>query len=338
MRRIPTLRGLQAFETVARAGNLAAAAESLGITASAVSHRIRGLEEELGIRLFVREPKGLSLTAAGRRYRVDVEEAFDLLARATADLVGPDLSRPLTVSLTSEIGIRWLMPRFPRFRAAYPDIDIALLATYQLADVAAGEADMALRYGRAPWPGLKAEPFLGFEVSPLCSPEMMESIRGLDPAEALSRCTLIREDNNDWDDWLAAAGADDVEPAGQISFADYSMGLAAAIAGQGMILGYSGYIQAEVASGALVQPFELTVPVEKAYYLVYPEERLADYRVRAFRDWVISERQDDDAPAEDAFPDFQAPDPAGIINSKSAPKADRRDGNRTNKTIATRGS
>jgi LysR family transcriptional regulator, glycine cleavage system transcriptional activator len=338
MRRIPSLRGLQAFEAVARAGNLAAAANMLAITVSAVSHRIRGLEEELGVRLFVREPTGLSLTAAGRRYRTGVEDAFDLLARATADLAGPDLSRPLTVSLTSEIGIRWLMPRFPRFRAAYPDIDIALLATYQLADVAAGEADMALRYGKAPWPGLEAEPFLSFKVSPLCSPQVMETIRGLDPAAALSRCTLIREDNNDWDTWLVAADADDVEPAGQISFADYSMGLAAAIAGQGMILGYSGYIQAEVASGALIQPFELTVPVEKAYYLVYPEARLSDDRVRAFRDWVISERRVEVESAEDAVPDFQAPDPAGILNSKSAPKAGRRGGSRTSKTGATRGS
>jgi LysR family glycine cleavage system transcriptional activator len=317
MRRIPTLRGLQAFEAVARAGNLAAAADTLGITASAVSHRIRGLEEELGVRLFSREPKGLSLTAAGRRYRVGVEDAFDLLARATADLAGPDLSRPLTISLTSELGIRWLMPRFPRFRAAHPDIDIALLASYRFADIVAGEADMALRYGMAPWSGLEAEPFLRFKTSPLCAPQVMETIRGLDLAEALSRCTLIRdgcEGGDDWSQWLAAAGADPVTPAGQLQFDDYTMGLAAAVDGQGVILGYSGYTQAEVAAGALIQPFELSVPVMKAYYLVYPKERLADYRVRAFRDWVISERMDDGTPDEAIFPDFQASDPAGIID------------------------
>src|SRR5262245_41186579 len=115
MRRLPSLRGLQAFEAVAKAGNLNAAAENLRITPSAVSHRIRGLENELGLRLLRRGPRGLILTDAGRRYRGSVEDAFALLSRATHELVGPDLSRPLTVSLTSEIGIRWLMPRFHRF-------------------------------------------------------------------------------------------------------------------------------------------------------------------------------------------------------------------------------
>jgi LysR family glycine cleavage system transcriptional activator len=289
MRRVPSLRGLQAFGAVARTGNLAAAADSIGITASAVSHRIRGLEEELGVRLLRRLPRGLALTEAGQRYRVAVEDAFALLAKATADLLGPDLSRPLTISLTSEIGIRWLMPRFHRFRAQHPDIDIALLSTYQLANLAAGEADFALRYGEGRWPGLKAEPILRFVVSPLCAPRLMDEIRGFPPAAALAKGTLICAVDDDWDAWLKAAGAAGVKPARQLRFVDYSMAVTAAIDGQGIVLGYSGYLEAEIASGVLVRPFDLTVPVKKAYFLVYLEERLADDRLRAFRDWVISE-------------------------------------------------
>ena len=152
MRRIPSLRGLEAFGAVARAGNLAGAADSIGITPSAVSHRIRGLEEELGVQLLQRLPKGLALTEAGHRYRVGVEDAFALLARATADLLGPDLSRPLTISLTSEIGIRWLMPRFHRFRAQHPDIDVAILSTYELANLVGRRG----RPGPALWRGTVA--------------------------------------------------------------------------------------------------------------------------------------------------------------------------------------
>jgi LysR family glycine cleavage system transcriptional activator len=274
---------------VAASGNLAAAAAAIGVTPSAVSHRIRGLEEELGVRLLERLPKGLALTPAGRRYRVAVEEAFGLLARATADLLGPDLSRPLTVSLTSEIGIRWLMPRFHRFRANNPEIDIALLSTYELTDLAAGEADMALRYGEGDWPGLVAEPVLRFEVTPLCVPGLRDEIAGLPPAAALARSTMIRDAEDDWDTWLGAAGASGVKPARQLLFVDYSMAVSAAINGQGIVLGYSGYLESELAANALVRPFDLTVPVTKAYYLVYPRERLADRRVRAFRDWVIEE-------------------------------------------------
>ena len=289
MPRLPSLRGLQAFEAVARLGNLAAAAESLGITPSAVSHRVRGLEKELGLELLQRSPRGLSLTAAGQRYRAGVESAFGDLAKATEALLGPDLSRPLTISLTSEIGLRWLMPRFHRFRAQHPDIDTALLSTYAVADLKAGEADLALRHGQGRWDDLEVEPILEFAVSPVCAPEVQRQIAGVPPAEALAEQTLIRSDYDEWDLWFAVAGVQNVKPRRQLHIVDYSMGIAAAVAGQGVLLGYSGYVDAELAAGLLVRPFQLSVDTGNGYYLVYSRDRLADPRVRAFRDWVLDE-------------------------------------------------
>jgi len=287
--RLPSLRGLQAFEAVARLGSLAAAADLLGITASAVSHRIRGLEQELGVALLQRSPKGLSPTPVGRRYHDAVAAAFGGLAAATKELLGPDFSRPLTISLTSEIGLRWLMPRFHRFRAQHPDINTALLSTYAVADLKSGEADLALRHGQGRWQGLEVEPILEFAVSPVCSPAVQQQIAGVPPAEALAAQTLIRSDYDEWDLWFAVAGVQNVKPRRQLRIADYSMGIAAAIAGQGILLGYSGYVDAELAAGLLVRPFELNVDTGNGYYLVYPKERLADPRVRAFRDWVLAE-------------------------------------------------
>lgn len=289
MRRLPSLRGIQAFEAVSRFGNLAGAADFLGITGSAVSHRIRGLEKELGVNLLRRSPRGLTLTDAGRRYREGVEPAFASLAQATSDLLGADLSRPLTISLTSEIGIRWLMPRFHRFRARHPDIDTAILSTYQVVDLQAGEADLALRYGDGRWEAVEAEPILEFAVSPVCSPALKDEIAGLSPAEALATQTIIREDSVDWKLWLEAAGVDGFEPSRQLRFVDYSMAVSAAASGQGILLGYSGYVDTEVAAGLLVYPFDLSVSTGKGYHLVYRRERLADPRVQAFRDWVLSE-------------------------------------------------
>lgn len=289
MQRLPSLRGLQAFEAVARLGNLAAAADFLGITGSAVSHRIRGLEKELGVLLLQRSPKGLSLTAAGSRYREGVAGAFAELGRATADLLDPDLSRPLTISLTSEVGLRWLMPRFHRFRERHPDIDTALLSTYEVVDLQAGEADVALRYGKGGWADEEVVPFLKFSVSPVCAPAVRERIAGMSPLEALESQVIIRESYHDWASWLEAAGIDDFQPTGTLQFRDYSMAVAAAVAGQGIVLGYSGYVDAEVDAGLLVQPFELSVLTGKGYYLVYRRERLADPRVQAFLDWVLSE-------------------------------------------------
>lgn len=289
MQRLPSLRGIQAFEAVARLGNLTPAADALGITASAVSHRLRGLESELGVLLLRRTPQGLALTEAGRRYRGAVEQAFAGLAQATSELLGPDFSRPLTISLTSEIGLRWLMPRFHRFRAQHPDIDTAILSTYQVADLRAGEADLALRYGNGRWEGVEAEAVLRFLVSPVCAPALREAIAGLPPAQALTTQILIREDYDDWEVWLKEAGLAGFKPSRELRFIDYSMAVAAAVSGHGILLGYSGYVDAEVAAGALVQPFDLRVPTGKGYYLVYRKERLADPRVRAFRDWVVSE-------------------------------------------------
>ncbi|WP_299617232.1 LysR substrate-binding domain-containing protein [Pelagibius sp.] len=289
MQRLPSLRGIQAFEAVARLGSQAAAAAFLGITGSAVSHRIRGLEKELGMELLRRSPKGLSLTEAGRRYRGAVEDAFAGLAQATADLLGPDPSRPLTISLTSEIGLRWLMPRFQRFRLQHPDIDTAILSTYRVVDLKAGEADVALRYGKGRWPDVEAERILGFSVSPVCAAGVHREIAGLSPAEALAGQILIRDDYDHWEQWLEAAGIGSIEPFRQLHIGEYSMAVAAALNGQGILLGYSGYIDSEVASGALVYPFDLSVATGEGYYLVYRRERLADPRVRMFRDWVLSE-------------------------------------------------
>lgn len=289
MRQLPSLRGLQAFEAVARLGTLAAAAETLGITASAVSHRLRGLEAELGVELLQRSPRGLALTAAGRRYQGAVAEAFSGLAQATAELRGPDLSRPLTVSLTSEIGLRWLMPRFHRFRARHPDIDTSILSTYQVADLKAGEADLALRYGEGGWPDGVSETILEFTVSPVCAPAVAEAIAGLTPRDALLSQTLIYDEYDEWPLWLAAAGIEGFVPPHRLGFRDYSMAVTAAVAGQGILLGYSGYIDAELQAGLLVQPFDLQVATGKGYHLVYRKERLGDPRVRAFRDWVLAE-------------------------------------------------
>lgn len=236
-----------------------------------------------------RSPRGLTLSAAGRRYHAGVAAAFAGLAEATAELRGPDLSRPLTISLTSEIGLRWLMPRFDRFRARHPDIDTALLATYDVVDLQAGEADLALRHGQGRWPGLEIEPILEFAVSPVCSPAVAQEMAGLPSVEALAGQTLIRSEFDDWDLWFAVAGAQNVKPRRQLRIADYSMGIAAAVAGQGIQLGYSGYVDAELAAGLLVRPFKLSVDTGNGYYLVYAKERLTDPRVRAFRDWVLSE-------------------------------------------------
>lgn len=292
MSRLPSLRGLQAFEAAVRSGSLSAAADLLGITPSAVSHRIRGLEDELGVSLFDRAPHGLHLTDAGQQYRVDVEHAFGRLRKATTELLSAKSRVPLRISVTSEIGSRWLMPRFHRFRALWPDIDTAILSTKLPADLVAGAADVALQYGEGQWSGLEAEQILSFSVSPVCTPSILDGLCSGDKIALFRECTIIRETNHeddDWNIWLDAAGISELRPPHELRFADYSMAIAAALDGQGIALGYTHYIENEIRDGRLVQPFDLRVPTKNGYFLLYEKSKLSDHRVRAFRDWVIAE-------------------------------------------------
>ena len=176
-------------------------------------------------------------------------------------------------------------------------LDIAILSSYRLVDLQAGEADLALRYGAGRWPGLEAEPILEFTVSPVCAPALADEMAGLSPGEALAGQTMIRSNYDFWAPWLAEAGLAGFEPKRQLQFADFSMALAATIKGQGVLLGYSGYVDDDIATGRLVHPFDLHVAIGAGYYLVYVRERLADPRVRAFRDWIRSELDAPDNPA-----------------------------------------
>src|SRR3546814_6672692 len=115
------------------------------------------------------------------------------------------------------------MPRFHRFRVQHPDIDTAILSTYQLADLQAGEADLALRYGDGRWQGVEAEAILRFLVSPVCAPSLQQAIAGRPSAEALAAQTFIREDYDDWDLWLKEAGLAGFKQSRELRFVDYSM-------------------------------------------------------------------------------------------------------------------
>ena len=305
MARLPTLNALRAFEAAGRHLSFTRAAEELHVTQAAVSHQIKSLEEQLGIRMFRRGPRGLLLTDAGQAYLPEVREAFQRLTTATERLLEDDARGAITVSVLPSFAARWLVPRLTRFREEHSDIEVRVAADDRLADFDRDDVDVAIRYGRGDYPGLHADRFLTEELYPVCSPKLLERLP-LDRPEQLRDHTLLHDDMRmDWSMWLLAAGVEGVEPRRGPSFTDSSMVLQAAVDGQGVALGRSALALDDIAAGRLVRPFEFSLPADYAYYIVCPERTAGRPSIKTFREWLLAQSAPDDGAGD---PTDTAPD------------------------------
>ncbi|RWF15024.1 MAG: LysR family transcriptional regulator, partial [Mesorhizobium sp.] len=143
MGRLPSLNALRAFEVATRHLNFRLAAEELRVTQGAVAQQVRGLEAELGLKLFERQPRTLALTEAGRGYVANVRRAFELIAEAT-EALRPE-PQHITISVTPTFASKWLIPRLPDFTAAHADIDLRIVASDRMANFQTDAVDLAVR-------------------------------------------------------------------------------------------------------------------------------------------------------------------------------------------------
>ena len=188
-RRLPSLNGLRAFEAAARHLSFTNAATELNVTQTAISHQIRRLEEELGIRLFVRQNRALTLTPEARDYLPGVRAAFNDLRLATDRLLRKDNDHVLTVSTLASLAAKWLLPRLSAFQEAHPGIDVRITTSTALVDFKSGDVDAAIRYGRGQWPGLRADWLTADELFPVCSPALLDRQTGRCSARKTSPIT-----------------------------------------------------------------------------------------------------------------------------------------------------
>src|ERR1700738_891981 len=164
--RLPSLNGLRAFEAAARHVSLPHAASERNVTQTAISHQIRRLEQELGIRLFVRQNRALALTPEAKDYLPGVRAAFNDLRLAPDRVLRRDNDHVLTVSTLASLAAKWLLPRLSAFQEAHPGIDVRITTSTSLVDFTGGELDAAIRYGRGHWPGLRADWLMAGELFP----------------------------------------------------------------------------------------------------------------------------------------------------------------------------
>ena len=289
-RRLPPLNALRAFEAAGRLQSFTRAAAELHVTQAAVSHQVKGLETHLGLKLFHRMNRSLTLTEEGQQYLPAITSALDTIAGATQSLARRESEGALTVSVLPSFAAGWLVPRLGGFRRAHPNIDLRIDPEPDLVDFARGDVDVGVRYGRGDYPGLRADRLMAEDIFPVCAPQLARGRHPLREPADLRYHTLLHDDGHgDWRTWLLAAGIDGVDADRGPMFTSSSMLIQAAIAGQGVALARAVLAADALASGELVRPFALGLPTEFAYYIVYPDASADRPKVRAFRDWLLAE-------------------------------------------------
>ncbi len=304
MPRLPPLSAIRAFEAAARHGSFTKAAGELGMTQAAVSYQVKLLEDRVGTPLFLRQPRRVVLSEAGKRLAPAVAEAFQRLSAAFARLRETD-EHVLSVSAVNTFCTNWLVPRLGTFQMAHPNIAVRLEASHRVVDFGQEEFDVAIRSGTGGWPGLKAHQLFPVELTAVASPSFLNGIGRIERAEDLVALPLLDCEDECWPRWFAEAGVSKLPrlKGPIVQMQTQQMIGSAAMAGQGIALVTPALFDTDLAAGRLVQILPIVVSHHDVkYWLVYPEERQNSAKVKAFRDWILDEVAQDRAPRQEGGP------------------------------------
>ncbi|MBA1156598.1 LysR substrate-binding domain-containing protein [Microvirga mediterraneensis] len=288
-RHLPVLSSLRAVEAAGRHLSFSRAAQELLITQSAVSHHVRKVEEDLGVSLFVRQARSITLTPYGAKLLPYLSQALDLMAKG-AEEIRRSGRRTLRVSLLASFATHWLIPRLARFTELHPDIDLILEPSTRTVDFGSEQIDLAIRYGRGGWGGTQARKFLTESISPVCSPSFAKP--GGIPVEPkdLSKYPLLLSFSNapfEWQIWSERAGVD-LNAARSLMLHDYNIVIQAALDGQGIAMGRHNLIADHLRRGALVEFCnDSRVSEEIGYWIVLPEH--PKHQAKVFAHWLTTE-------------------------------------------------
>ncbi len=289
--RIPPMKAILAFESVARNKSVGKAAEELGLTASAVSHQLGNLEDVIGQSLFFRQGRGLVLTPVGEQYLRDVTGVIAELNRATERASTPSAIDILRVHTSPSFGLMWLLPRLESFQADNGDIQLNLSCSYEDVSFTAGFYDLDVRHGHAHWRDLEVKSLRHERILPLASPEYLRKHPVRDPADLVDR-RLINSETPlvRWQQWFARFGVQAAQKTFDFSFDRSYMSLETAALGLGVALESSLLASVMLRKGTLVPVFEAQYAVEVAsHHVVYPAQNADLPRVERFLAWLDRE-------------------------------------------------
>ncbi|HUN51938.1 MAG TPA: transcriptional regulator GcvA [Candidatus Sulfotelmatobacter sp.] len=292
MRRLPSLNALRAFEAAARHKGFTAAAAELGVTQTAVSRLVKGLEQRFGFPLFRRTGNAVALTERGAAYLPGLSDAFDRLAAATDRVLGMAPASVLTIASGPTLAMRWLIPRLPAFQGSNPGVEVRLSTSLPVtaiddpAPLGPG-VTAAIRLGSGQWPGLAAEPLFRADMFPVAAPAVA---RRLKQPRDLRQHTLLHvlHAPDEWPTWLAAAAVRDIDADAGPRFDFHAFALQAALDGLGVAMARRPFVADDLAAGRLVAPFALALPKAQSWYLIYRPEALDMPAFAAFRAWLLA--------------------------------------------------
>jgi LysR family glycine cleavage system transcriptional activator len=289
--RFPSMTSLRAFEAAARHMSFTRAATELNLTQTAISHQIKNLEDLLGSKLFVRVANTLTLTRPAEEYLQSVRGAIVEISAATHRANEQHDENILTVQSLGTFAIKRLLPELHDFRRRYPSISLRLRTTQEFHNTLRHDFDIAIWHGAGGWIGVDADRLGDEEIFPVCSPRILESGPPLREPADLLRHTVIRTSSlvlpDEWPFWLEAAGWQGAEFPSELH-CDYMVAsLHAAIDGLGITLGRSTVVGPDLASGRLIEPFDLRARSTLGYFVVSPQGASERRKVKVFRDWLL---------------------------------------------------
>jgi LysR family transcriptional regulator, glycine cleavage system transcriptional activator len=288
--KLPPMSTLPVFEAAARLESFSAAAEELFVTHGAVSHQIKSLEAFVGTPLFIRDGRGVALTREGRLLAERVRSALDEVGNAVAIVTNRHRANRLTISVLPSFASRWLMPRIGGFMSEHPGWEVNVEAAAALADFNRDDVDVAIRFGRGNWPGMRTEWFMDDRYIMVASPKLNGGKLPKKP-EKLAQYPLLRAEAEPWSVWCSAAGVDIPVPTTGLEFSDAGLNLQAVIEGKGITLARYSIAETELARGTLVALFNIDIDAGAAYYIVWPEQTTPTESMLAFRDWLFAEKE-----------------------------------------------
>ena len=284
---LPPLTAIRAFEATARHLSFTKAAAELGMTQAAVSYQIKLLEERVGATLFLRRPRQIALSEAGARLAPDVAQAFDILRNAFADSRSL-IDGMLSITSVPTFASHWLAANIGLFQLANPEIAVRVESSAHVVDFGTEEFDVGIRATSKLQEGMVKHLLLKANFAPMLSPKLVEEYQIREPADLL-RVPQITPDDPWLSSWLELAGVS-MPPTPDRPFSRLSsqnLEVAAAVAGRGVAMVTPAFYGEEVATGRLVQPFDLVGWDGHGYYLVYPDGRRNSPKIKAFRDWIL---------------------------------------------------
>ena len=289
----PSLPSMRAFLAAVRHENFSAAADELNVTQGAISHKIKDLEVRLGVELFRRTPRGTIPTEPARRLAKAIDGALLSIHEALEEVMPSGIGQSIWISVLPGFALQWLFPRLIDFDQRFPGTSMSLDTTEELANIAAGDTDLAIRYGRGNYPGVSVERLFDDHIFPVCSRSFLRDNGPINLPDDLLAHTLLIDDTRSidgyspsWQRWFAHVGVPFNKNTAFKRFGQSNMVIQAALAGQGIALGRSALVVDDLISGELVIPVKKAFPSGFGHFLVSPKNRSRNPSAREFCRWI----------------------------------------------------